>query len=73
MTDHRQMPPIEQADALAECAEDLKAIESTLCRAIGDMQAGANPLVMKLMAAVSLRQVELRQLGVESGQSDRSH
>lgn len=73
MTDHHQLPPIEQADALAECAEDLKAIEAKLCRAIGATQAGGDPLVMKLMAAVSLRQAELRPLGVESGQSDRSH
>ena len=73
MTDHRQIPPIEQDDALAEYAEDLKAIESTMCRAIGVMQVGDNRLVMKLLGAVSLQQAALRQLGVESDPSDRSH
>lgn len=66
MTDHSQSPLTEQAEAL-------EAIEATMCRLIGELQLGANPHVMKLMASVGLGQAELTQLGVGSDQSEWSH
>lgn len=67
MSDHSQSPLVEDAEAL-------EAIEAKVSRLMGVGQLSANPLVLKLMAGVSRRQEELKQMeAAGNDQSDRSH
>lgn len=67
MSDHSQSP-------LAEGAEALEAIEAKVSRLMGVRQLGNNPLVLKLMAGVSLQQQELKQMeAAGNDQSDGSY